>query len=315
MIQAILVLWLITALLVLPTRNMARLLIYFGAFSLMTSFCFLLLGAPDVAMAEAAISVFTTIFFIVCFEKYYNMNVDKEVDAAKAKEKFSPVKRVVLPLIFTGFLLFIFIDSVPDVAANTYLRDQYIFQFMADVGGENPVTAIYLGYRVYDTLFEALMLVISVVAVSHMSWYGATSIRDGRHSEMEGYGLAVFTIRIICPLMLLFGVYIILNGQFSPGGGFQGGLAIATFFICRYMIYNIYDLRIEKVMKLEELIFASTILVAIFVVFLGASVYMPAGFLPIFQDAYLFAMNTLIGMKVACAFFVLFYRYVAIERK
>jgi multicomponent Na+:H+ antiporter subunit B len=115
--------------------------------------------------------------------------------------------------------------------------------------------------------------------------------------------------------MIMFGIYLIINGQFTPGGGFQGGLAVAVFFICRYMIYDIYDVQIKKVIKLEELIFASTVFMAILVVFLKAASALPGQYLILFQNAYLFTMNMLIGMKVACAFFILFYRYITIERR
>ena len=315
MIQVLLFLWLAMAIFIIHAQKMARIVIYFCIFSLITSFCFLMLGAPDVAMAEAAISVFTTIFFIVCFEKYYSMNIDGSAEPTPKIDVLKSIKRCILPFVFTAFLFVLFLRFVPDADVNTYLKDLYIARFMYDVGGENPVTAIYLVYRVYDTLFEALMLVISVVAVAHMSWFGATSIKDGKHSEIEGYGMAVFTLRIVCPLMLVFGVYLIVNGQITPGGGFQGGLAVATFFICRYMIYDIYDVRIDRVIRIEELIFAATILLAVFIVFLGATAYMPANYLQIFRDTYLVAMNSLIGMKVACAFFILLYRYLTIERK
>jgi len=316
MIQVLLFLWLAMAILIIHAQKMARIVIYFGIFSLITSFCFLMLGAPDVAMAEAAISVFTTIFFIVCFEKYYNMNIDSSSEPPPKRNVIKLIKGCILPFVFTAFLFALFLHFIPDATiVNAYLKDLYIARFMYDVGGENPVTAIYLVYRVYDTLFEALMLVISVVAVSHMSWFSAASISDGKHSDIEGYGMAVFTVRIVCPLMLVFGIYLIVNGQFTPGGGFQGGLAVATFFICRYMIYNIYDVRIHRVMRIEELIFAATILLAVFIVFLGAAALMLATYLQIFRDSYLVAINALIGMKVACAFFILLYRYIAVERK
>ena len=319
MIQVLLFLWLAMAILIIHAQKMARIVIYFGIFSLITSFCFLMLGAPDVAMAEAAISVFTTIFFIVCLEKYYNLNVDGSSDPPEKVMVWAfvwaAVKRCALPFVFTLSLLALFLHFVPDVTANTYLRDLYIAGFMTDVGGENPVTAVYLVYRVYDTLFEALMLVIAVVAVAHMSWSSDVSVPDGRHSDIEGYNVAIFSVRIICPLMLLFGVYLIVNGQITPGGGFQGGLAVATFFICRYMIHNIYDVRIEKVLKMEELIFVTSVLLAVLTVFLRVTANMPYYRLPTFQNIYLVAMNALIGMKVACAFFVLLYRYIAIERR
>ena len=315
MIQVLLFLWLAMALLIVFEQKVAKIIIFFGIFSLVTSFCFLLLGSPDVAMAEAAVSVFTTIFFIVCFEKYHNLGIDSSANSKPKPNVFSILKNHAIPFIFTGFLFVLFLYFIPDYTVNTYLKTQYIAMFARDVGGENVVTAIYLGYRVYDTLFEALILVVSVIAVSHMSWFDGISVKDDTDVEIDGTEMAVFTLRIVCPLMLVFGIYLIANGQLTPGGGFQGGVVIATFFICRYLIYDIYDVRIGRVIKIEELVFAVTTLLAIFIVFLGASAYMPANYLPLFQDIYLVAMNALIGMKVACAFFILFYRYIAIERK
>jgi multicomponent Na+:H+ antiporter subunit B len=124
--------------------------------------------------------------------------------------------------------------------------------------------------------------------------------------------MAIFAIRIICPIIILFGIYLIANGHITSGGGFQGGLAVASFFICRYMVYNIYDMPVSKVIKVEKLVFTITVLLAMFAIFLGAMYHL---YHPVFQNIYLVAMNMLIGMKVACAFFILFYRYIAIERR
>jgi len=184
---------------------------------------------------------------------------------------------------------------------------------MHDVGGQNALTAIYLGYRVYDTLFEALLIVVSVVAASHMSWYPNVEVTDGLRSEIESSSMAKFTLRIICPIILLFGAYLALNGHISAGGGFQGGLAIAVFFICRYMVYNIYDIHIKTVMEIEKLIYINITVVATIAVFMGV-LYLSAEAIPIWQSVYLIFMNIFIGLKVACGFFILFYRYIAIER-
>lgn len=40
---------------------------------------------------------------------------------------------------------------------------------LQETGAPNLVTAIYLNYRYYDTLFEALMLLFSIIAVIYMS--------------------------------------------------------------------------------------------------------------------------------------------------
>ena len=314
MLEALLILWIIISLFIVIERKIYRIIIYFGAFSLITALAYLLWGSPDVAMAEAGISAFATIFFIICIEKYYILKGDASTEKPMALSRGKWLFRLALPIAFSGGLLALFVFFMPESSANTFLKDQYLAMFMSDVGGQNAVTAIYLGYRVYDTLFEALILVISVVAVAHMSWSSETSVRDGRHSEIENSKMAAFTMRIICPIILLFGTYLIFNGHISAGGGFQGGLAIASFFICRYYIYGIYDIPVKKVIKFEELIFINIIVIAVIAVFLGTAAYLPSEYNVIFQDIYLIMMNILIGLKVACGFFVLFYRYVAIER-
>ena len=292
-----------------------RLIVYFCIFSLVTSVAYLLMGAPDVAMAEAAISAFAVIFFIICIEKYYSKKVMKEEEEEKdegVKEwaiKFFPAVALCVGL----FVLFV--RFMPDDTISYYLKDLYLTRFRTDVGGENAVTSIYLGYRVYDTLFEALILVISVVAVSHLSYSEDSQVANGSHSEIEKSGMAIYAMRIICPIIIVFGIYLIFNGHISAGGGFQGGLAVATFFICRYFIHDIYDVSVQKVLMLEEIVFIGIIIVAVLAVFLVASVYIPERFLHIYQFIYLVSMNSLIGLKVASGFFVLFYRYIAIERR
>ena len=316
-IVAMLVGWFIAAgLIIIEQRSIIRVFIYFGIFSLITSVCFLLLGAPDVAMAEAAISAFTTIFFIVCFERYYSYRKrgGAVIDWARGRGiNFSGIKQMLkyIPnLVLTVGLFGLFIRFLPTIDADTYLKDQYIQYFQQDVGGTNAIGAIYLGYRVYDTLFEALMLVVSVVAVIHMSAYNITEVTAGRSSRIQRWGgMAVFTIRIISPIIILFGVYLIANGHLTAGGGFQGGLAVATFFICRYLIYDIYDLPINKVMKFEESIFFIAVILAISVVFADAIAH-----LPFVSEYYLVIMNVLIGLKVTCGFIILFYRFIVIER-
>ncbi len=43
---------------------------------------------------------------------------------------------------------------------------------------------------------------------------------------------------IFSPMALIFGMYIILHGNISPGGGFQGGVLVASAVILIYMGYG-----------------------------------------------------------------------------
>ena len=315
MTTVIAVLWLVSSLFVLFERRVLRMILWMFLGSVVASVAFLLLGSPDVAMAEAAASAFVTIIFIVCYEKFYGIrDLDNLVAEETAITKENKFRRYGLPAVLVIGLASLFIYFAPTGEQNPYLKYLYLLRASTDVGGENVVGAIYLGYRVYDTIFEALLLVIAVVAVIHMSHFDGYQISDGQASEVEHDGIAQFLIRGVAPLTILFGIYLTANGFLTAGGGFQGGLAVASFFICRFYIYDIYDIPIKKINKLEDLVFIGIVLMAALMVFQGFFYFIPEQHLPLVQNIYLFTMNMLIGLKVACGFTILFYRYVAIER-
>ena len=319
LLDVLLILWLITTVIIIIERRAYRNIIYFGVFSLIASLCYFLLGAPDVAMAEAGISIFATIFIIVCMEKQYGSKIRATFSEKPLNLRDGAwIKKIAVPLVLSIVLFALTIHFMPDHPASTYLKDFYLRRFSTEVGGQNAVTAILFGYRVYDTLFEALILVVSVLAVTHLSWAEQLSVSDGHHSRIEKRRVTAFTLRVMCPLTLTFGVYLILNGHIAAGGGFLGGLSIAYFFVCRYFICGIYDIKVKNIMLMEEVVFISfAVMSAVFVGLLGVNIYLPtilARFDVIYQNMHLIVMNSLIGIKVACGFFIIFYRYVAVER-
>ncbi|MBI4972564.1 MAG: hypothetical protein HZC16_01960, partial [Candidatus Omnitrophica bacterium] len=53
-----------------------------------------------------------------------------------------------------------------------------------------------------------------------------------RNNKEAGMTIIVKTItRLTVGLILLYGIYIVLHGHISPGGGFAGGVIIALSFI------------------------------------------------------------------------------------
>ncbi|MCL2605135.1 MAG: DUF4040 domain-containing protein [Defluviitaleaceae bacterium] len=315
MTWGVLVLWIISALVIVPERRTYRLIIYFCIFSLITSAAYFLLGSPDVAMAEAAIGVFSTIFFIIYAEKYYGLRENIERDRVRKRFSAKGLIKPFMALLLCAGAFALAVNFIPQAGMDDYLKREYLTRFMTDVGGENAVTAIYLGYRVYDTLFEALILVIAVVAVTHLSYFEQNQASGTSPNEMTTSKIAVLSVRIISPILLAFGVYLILNGHITAGGGFQGGLVLAAFFICRYMVYRIDDIPIGSVIRMEEYFYIGITVITIIVVFLGVAAYVPAALVLFYQNAYLISMNILIGLKVAGGFFALFYRFVSVERR
>ncbi len=61
----------VLAIIALNTKKLRRAVVYLGVFSLVSSFVYLLYGAPDVAIAEAIIgSTITTVLYLVALRKY-----------------------------------------------------------------------------------------------------------------------------------------------------------------------------------------------------------------------------------------------------
>lgn len=57
--------------------------------------------------------------------------------------------------------------------------------------------------------------------------------------EEKGMSLIVKTItRLTVGLILLYGIYIVLHGHLSPGGGFAGGVIVALSFVHLTLAYG-----------------------------------------------------------------------------
>lgn len=66
------------------------------------------------------------------------------------------------------FILVMTLEVNPiDQAQNLY--HYYIEHFREDTGADNAVTAIYLNYRLFDTFFETLLLLVSVIGIIYFS--------------------------------------------------------------------------------------------------------------------------------------------------
>ena len=57
---------------------------------------------------------------------------------------------------------------------------------------------------------------------------------------------------LVLPIIITLGLYIIIHGHLSPGGGFQGGVLVAGAFAILYVSYGIKNL--SKKIKVNVLL-------------------------------------------------------------
>jgi multicomponent Na+:H+ antiporter subunit B len=101
-------------------------------------------------------------------------------------------------------------------------------------GSANIVTSIVVGYRAFDTLGEISVLFIAIAGVT--SLFGKPKHSFEFLNEKPGFIIEMAS-KFLLPLIVLFGVYIIIHGHLSPGGGFQGGSIIATGVLMYYLAF------------------------------------------------------------------------------
>lgn len=105
----------------------------------------------------------------------------------------------------------------------------------------NMVSAVNFDYRAFDTLGEELMLVAAVTGtLVLLRGRRGESVSDraaqaGERPVCERSEAVTLACRIFLPLIVAFGIYVILHAQLTPGGGFQGGAIVASGTLLLYL--------------------------------------------------------------------------------
>ena len=323
--QFFLLLLLLFAILTLQQPRLRIAIIYLGVFSLLVSFAYLQHHAPDVAMAEAVIgSTLATVLYLVALRKQESIRQKKHImpKSILISHRHIIINRLIAMLATTGMAVLFLLHYPLEVTPwqDMHAADYYRTWFLQETGAENAVASIYLNYRVYDTIFETLTFMVSVMGVIFFSRYhrsepalpndSADADISGRIRVMAGHDESIASplINLLYPFIFLLGFYTIINGHMTPGGGFQGGAILSAVLILRYITIPENDLRLSIMQLLEKALFLMIILVPIYYVF--GQTFRDASHL---NTYYLMLMNTLIGLKVCLGISVVFIRFVFYE--
>ena len=93
----------------------------------------------------------------------------------------------------------------------------------AQEGVANAVTTVVVYFRGFDTLGEIAVLFIAALGIGLM----LSSHTESPKKEESNFILQKAS-KLLFPVIMLFGVYVMVYGHLSPGGGFQGGVIVAS---------------------------------------------------------------------------------------
>jgi len=126
-------------------------------------------------------------------------------------------------------------DVITDIKNVDTMDDYYLRNGQTETGSNNLVASVVFDYRGFDTLGEATVLFIVVSSISMLFFTmikrkGPETSGVSRIGEFPGGVSRVITFGsfLLYILIITFGIYLVVHGHLSPGGGFQGGAVMAS---------------------------------------------------------------------------------------
>lgn len=152
----------------------------------------------------------------------------------RAFRRVYPVMSVILAAAIIAFL-FATVAELPafgaaDAPAHNEVMERYVEKGMEETGAVNTVAGVILDYRAFDTLGESHVLFTAVIAVLILLLNTGEGEPEPKleNDLMQGDMILRTTAKVVVPVVIVYGIYVIFNGHLGPGGGFSGGAIIGS---------------------------------------------------------------------------------------
>ena len=210
---------------------------------------------------------------------------------------------------------------------NNEVSARYIEKGVEETGALNYVTGMILDYRAFDTFGESCVLFIASCGVLALLRLDAVSRDAQTRKRLDEANDRLFEPKndiilqkcacVLVPFIMIFGIYIILNGHLSPGGGFSGGAVLGSGLILYLNAFGFEKTErffTEKVYRRITLCALTFYCVAKSYSFFTGANHLESG-IPlgtpgaILSSGLILPLNICVGLVVACtmyAFYTLF---------
>lgn len=201
-------------------KHLFRAIVFYVAFGLAMALIWARLGAPDLALADAAIGAgLTGALMMVAFRRL--VEIDPKQSQAQATR--GSALAVVLAVLAAGMvatigLTALSLDRQPGEAGLQVLAT------LPETGLGNPITGVLLAFRGFDTLIEMVVLLTAFVGSRVITTRSRLSV-----TTISGFELPLVRtlVAVILPLAVLTGMHLLWIGSDQPGGAFQAGSVLA----------------------------------------------------------------------------------------
>lgn len=258
-------------------------------------------------------------------DKVYDVENNKKLAVFR---KIYVVMAILFCIILAGLLLYTVSylprTGNPSNPDNNMVSRRYIENGLQETGALNIVSGMILTYRAFDTFGETNVLFIATCCVMILLMVDDAILKkqetvNDRQFEPQNDAILKGTAFVLCPIIFIFGIYIILNGHLSPGGGFSGGAVLGAGLILYVNAFGFkktqefFNEHVYKTAKITALCMYG--IIGSYFYILGANGienHIPLG-IPghILSGGIIFPIDICVGLEVACtmyAFYALFRR-------
>ncbi len=204
------VLLLILAGTALHVRHLYTGIVLFVAFGLLLAITWARLGAPDLALAEAAIGAgLTGVLLLAALAR-----IGPEPPPRR------PPARALSAGVLGVLVLILLIRAVLPLEQGPQPLPGLVSAHLDTSGVSHPVTAVLLNFRAWDTLLELVVLLLAVL--------GVRQLQPAGYKQAHAWTLLRAWSRILAPLSVIIAGYLLWRGSHAPGGAFQAGALLAA---------------------------------------------------------------------------------------
>ena len=205
-----------------------------------------------------------------------------------------------------------------DNPINNEVAERYLERSEEETGSENVVTAMIIGYRGFDTLGESCVLFLAVAAVMILLLRDRKNtseheIKQMEREEADAQEHADLILKqvswVLIPFIMVFAIYVLLNGETSPGGGFSGGTILGAGLILFSAAFGTRHM--QTLMNQRRYSAVRTFGLLLYGILYGIYIFIGANGLPNYLTGMILLIDIAVGLVVACTmygFYALFSR-------
>ena len=212
-------------------RDLFVAVVAYVAYGLFLALVWIRMYAPDVALTEAAVGGGVTGVLLVAAGKRLDMSAI-DIDRQKPSTTLA-ILAAGCSILLAGVLMIVIL-SLP-APAPTLAPQAAAAASGPGAGLGNPITAVLMSYRSFDTMLEKVVLILAVVGVWSVGADQAWGAAPAPFGPDRPYDALVFLAKALAPVGAIIGFHIFWTGADAPGGAFQGGALLAAMWMVALM--------------------------------------------------------------------------------